>query len=281
MIICLSLNSCSKKSTNEKDIEIVDIYSHDESAKIEVINERFKEYKEIIDETIYNNGNGTVLEQITLNGKVWTIRKHEDNYINETSTDFNVYENLDETDGNVLFVLSYEMKFSILEVAYSDDINTYVWSDLWLKIKNEKDLTGWVNVGKKYNPYKYGAWSIIEIIELENKTFTVRKVYTQWLETGPNVKIRDKPSFDGEEVLVNLEVVYGPDECGTIIKSCTIIAMTEETEIIDGKKDPWLKIIDDDGNTGWIFGGDAYVGGRGGFKYRTPHYDIVAPFFPW
>jgi hypothetical protein len=85
MIICLLLNSCLEKSTNEKDIEIVYIYSYDEPAKIEVINERFAEYEEIIDEAIYNynNGNGTVLEQITINGRIWTIRKHEDNCFNE------------------------------------------------------------------------------------------------------------------------------------------------------------------------------------------------------
>jgi hypothetical protein len=277
MIICLLLNSCSKKTTNEDNINLVDIYSYDESfskdesASIEVVDEPFVENENIIDETIYNynNGNGTILEQIIINNITWTVRKHEDNCINDTYDNYNVYENLGETDGNVLFVLSYSMDFSILELAYSNKRKNDF--DLWLKIKNEHGLIGWINVSGNYNPYRDGAWSILEIIELENIILTVRKVRTQWLETIQNLNVRDKPSLAGE-ILINFE---------SESELVTIIAMTEENEIINGKKDPWLKIIDNDGNIGWIFGGDAFVFGRGGFKYRTPHYDVIAPFVPW
>jgi hypothetical protein len=46
-----------------------------------------------------------------------------------------------------------------LEVAYSNKVNSY----LRLKIKNENDLTGWINIGDRYDPYKNGTWSIIEL----------------------------------------------------------------------------------------------------------------------
>jgi hypothetical protein len=229
------------------------------------------ENNEIDDETIfnYNNGNGTILEKKIINGVKWTIRKHERNFGNDVEN-FNVYENLGEIDGNILFTLYNDMDFSILEIAYSNKRRNGF--DLWLKIRNDQDMIGWINTSGYFNPYRDGAWSILETIELENRVFTVRKVvHENCLHMGRNLEVRDIPSINGN-VLFQLD----PE-----MKLIQFNAMTEETEIIDGKNDHWLYIIDENGRTGWIFGGNAYLDGRGGHKYIIPDNSIISPFIAW
>ncbi len=52
------------------------------------------------------------------------------------------------------------------------------------------------------------------------------------------------------------------------------LALTEETEVIDGRKDHWIKIRFNSEIDGWIFGGYASVE-RGGPKYMTPENQIA------
>ncbi|QQO10036.1 SH3 domain-containing protein [Breznakiella homolactica] len=207
----------------------------------------------------YNGGNGTILETKTINGKNWVITKHEtpDNEIGWES--FTAYENLGETGGKALFVLSYPMRVSTEAIAYceqrTDDF------ELWIKIRDDQNRTGWIETSGYYNPYSNGVWSILETITLDGKKLTARKL-EQGLSSTTRLNARDNPGLSGK-VLFQLN----PWE------NVTTTAIIEEEAAIDGITDHWIKIKDSQGRTGWIFGGYTTVE-RGGAKYRTPQ-DVI------
>lgn len=52
-----------------------------------------------------------------------------------------------------------------------------------------------------------------------------------------------------------------------------VVEITEESEIIDGINDRWVKIEYEKGKYGWVFGGYVSVE-RGGPKYMIPENEI-------
>lgn len=81
-----------------------------------------------------------------------------------------------------------------------------------------------------------------------------------------NLNVRDKPGLTGNKVYL---IKYdGPQ------LNFKTVAITEETETIDEKKDSWVKIEYEKDKYGWVFGGYVDVE-RGGPKYLTPKNEIL------
>jgi hypothetical protein len=213
----------------------------------------------------YNGGNGTILERKTLYDRNWIIIKHETENNEIGWETFNVYENLGEINDKIMFVLNDGMVVSTLAIAYAEERENDF--ELWIKIKNKQDKVGWVKTTGYYNYYHDDMWIIIEILELNGKKLTVRKL-EQGLEATTKLNVRDKPTLVG-----NVLFQLNPWEY------VNTLAIIEENEIIDGINDHWVKIKNKDGRIGWIFGGYTTVE-RGGPKYNTPENRIGITLSP-
>jgi hypothetical protein len=260
-IIFVILLNCSKKTENniqdiEKDINENQFTRNEIIEKdIVVAKTGFSEALKYETEIKYNNGNGTIVDYKMINGKNWIIIKHETENKQISWQSFSAYDNLDEKNGNILFELSDRMIVSTLEIAYAEERESNF--ELWIKVKNDQRMIGWIKTDGYYDPYHDDTWMILDTIEIEEKSLTVRKL-EQGLESTTRLNVRDKPSLMG-----NVIFQLNP---GTFIQT---IAIIEEAEIIDGINDHWVKIIDENEKIGWIFGGYTDVQ-RGGPKFNTP-----------
>jgi hypothetical protein len=95
----------------------------------------------------------------------------------------------------------------------------------------------------------------VDFIDLNGEN----KIDYQGITLYDSIDIRNNPGINGTEVLFTLRM----KESKRVY--FTLLAITEETDSIDGKIEHWLKIQFEDGRIGWIFGGYAY-------NYSDPRY---------
>lgn len=206
-------------------------------------------------ENLYGEGNGKIIGTRTINNVHYTIRKHEtNNVIIGRSPIMYVYDDFDQIKQKKISDLYENANVSTLEIAVS--INNPPWVKI---VFNNK--VGWIECLFPGDPYADNNWSIIEKIYINNSIIIVRKLQ-QVLEATSRVNVRDIPSTTGK-------VLFVMDKWVPV----NTIAITENKENIDGITSHWIKIVDNKGRMGWIFGG--YTGvERGGALHLTPEYII-------
>ena len=229
----------------------------------------------------YKNGNGTIISSVEKDGVKTTIRKCIINNVKiremlqENST---IYENY--TFNKTIGQLKDGDIINVLEVCTIEYLNNPKdkWGTadcaLWFKIQL-KNLSGCICVCKQYlniycNPYYENRYEILGEIQASKK-WTVRKL-EQTVAVWEKLNVRDKPGLDGKKVFLlhNFEPgTRDPQE------NYEILAITEETETIDGLTDHWLKIEYAPQKYGWIFGGYVTVE-RGGVKYYIPEHLVIS-----
>jgi hypothetical protein len=221
----------------------------------------------------YDNGNGTVLlNEYSENGNRIVIRKHEQRFSIEPSSmppygvnEIIVYENTDKTSKQ-LFKLKDGDYVNTLQVANIKNISGNISN--WIKIIDDNNRTGWLDMDDKWDRYSDGIWSIVERIIINGKKWTVRKLEGR-VSVYETLNVRNKPGT--VETMVLFQLI--PIQKNHSPVNVTILAITEETDLIDGKTDHWVYIKDDQNRTGWVFGGYTDVD-RGGPKFRTPNNQI-------
>ena len=115
-----------------------------------------------------------------------------------------------------------------------------------------------------YLPFGVKIYEDLGKIQSGNKIWNIRRL-NQWISVWTNLNIRDKPGLSGNKIsLIKYE---GPQ------LNYNVIEITEESEIIDGINDRWVKIEYEKGKYGWVFGGYVSVE-RGGPKYMIPENEI-------
>jgi hypothetical protein len=225
----------------------------------------------------YYNGNGTIIEEKFENNKQIITRKHEDRFelysINPgegyraNGVDTLVLLDKPQLDAALIFSIPDSITWinTLLfryEMNFDDDKK-----NSWLYVRTDDGKAGWLYVGINFDPYENGRWSILEIITIQNKIWTVRKL-TGYLSVWKVLNVRDKPGLNNTTVLFNLIPAVNNPQLGV-----TILAITEEKDTIDGITDYWVKIKDEQNRIGWVFGGYTSVE-RGGPKYSTPNASI-------
>ncbi|GHV06148.1 hypothetical protein FACS189485_14220 [Spirochaetia bacterium] len=222
----------------------------------------------------YANGNGIFIDRIVEDGNIIILRKHEQRFSIYPSTmspynknTINVYAKPNSED--ILFTLKDGDFVNTLQVANVKNISN--GQTYWIKIKDDNNRIGWLDMDDNLDRYADGIWSIIEKIKVNGRSWTVRKL-NGGLTVGEILNVRDNPGVNGTHVLFQLIPTIQHQELYV-----TILAITEEKDIIDGITDYWVKIKDEQNKIGWIFGGYTYVG-RGGPKYRTPESQIKFRF---
>jgi len=226
-------------------------------------------------EYYYGNGNGTILRQDIENGNRITVRKHEQRFSVSPSseswrgvTEYMAHEKPEE-NSKILFSLKDTDYVNTLEVAHI--INETGGSFNWVKIRDDNNRIGWLNMNTKSDPYRDGIWSIIETVNINNRNWTIRKMPGGF--TIGNIDVRDNPGNYGTNILFKL--MSDPD--GTYVR---ILAITEEQDPIDSSgrwSEHWVKITDEQNRIGWIFGGHGDID-RGGPKYSIPASEIEFEF---
>jgi len=210
----------------------------------------------------YANGNGTIISQTAKYGNLIIIRKHEQRFSVYPGTE-NYITAYDDPNINSrkLFILNNGDYVNTLQVAFIKNLSTGISSN-WIKIKTDDNKTGWLDMDDAWDRYADGIWAILEIINVNNRKWTIRKLHGG-LTIYTVLNVRNEPGVNGTDVLFQIN--------GNSRKAIpvTILAITEEPDVIDGKNDYWVKIKDENDRIGWIFGGYADVD-RGGPKYRTP-----------
>jgi hypothetical protein len=230
----------------------------------------------------YNNGNGTIIEQKTENGRQIITRKHEyelelysinpEQGYRANGTDILLILDQPQLNSNVVFeipIYPIITRINMLLFKYEKDLITDKQNS-WLYVETDEGKTGWLYLGIDFDPYANGSWAILEKIITENKIWTVRKLDGS-LSVWRTLNVRDRPGVNDTEVLFQL--IFNNKQLGV-----TILAITEEEDTIDGITDYWVKIKDEQNRTGWIFGGYASVE-RGGPKYRIPNSEIRFQYF--
>lgn len=227
----------------------------------------------------YNYANGTILNQYHENNNFIVIRKHEQrfstlaNFVDPSHVRYGVDEIIayekPNKNSKELFKLKYGDYVNTMQVANVKNMATGNESS-WIQIKNDNNRIGWLALENRQDVYHDGTWSIMEQVDVNGKRWTVRKL-NQSVSVKEVLNVRDNPGVNGTKVLFKL---IPPKDAYPII-SVTVLAITEETDTIDGITDYWLK-IEYENRVGWIFGGYAGVE-RGGPKYFIP--DSVVDFY--
>jgi len=216
----------------------------------------------------YQQANGTILESKTDGNINIIVRKYDQRIqIGDIAMDKNlhVYSQPDRENSRELFKLNLGDYINISELLKKENTKDHI-TDIWLKITTEKGRMGWIYYSAS-DPYENDNWAVMEIITVNNRTWTVRKL-EQSVAFWDALDVRNTPGLDGSIVLFTLS----QDENNSQINVDTI-SITEEQDTIDGITDSWIKIRDEQGRIGWIFGGYATVE-RGGPKYLIPENDI-------
>ena len=221
----------------------------------------------------YNDGNGTLVYNSLSEEKSIEIRKFEiknveiaDQLVNKNS----VYKNYEKSDPIGTLEWWVEKKMDIHEICSIKYIGkTNSWNqqlgELWIKISTKK-ISGWICIYDNWykNPYENSNYEYLGKIQSGNKIWNIRRL-NQWISVWTNLNIRDKPGLSGNKIsLIKYE---GPQ------LTYNVVEITEESEIIDGINDRWVKIEYEKGKYGWVFGGYVSVE-RGGPKYMIPENEI-------
>ena len=229
----------------------------------------------------YKNGNGTIITSSEENGIKTTIRKCliNDIKIGDLLQEKNrtIYETFNFK--NPIGKLKDNDNINVLEVCTIEYLNKPKdkWGNqagqLWYKIQLDNSVgcicVSRESLGEYTDPYYDNRYEILEEIQTSKK-WTIRKM-NQTVSVWERLNVRDKPGLDGKKVFLlhNFEEgTRSPQE------NHDIVAITEETETIDGLTDHWLKIEYEPGKFGWIFGGYTSVE-RGGPTYYIPENTII------
>ena len=235
----------------------------------------------IFAEADYNNGNGSIISDKKIDNII-TIRKFDlevtvgDMLNNPARTIYDNYQN-----GKEIGTLkdNDKIKFSkICVITYLDEAKNkfnYTRGEIWYNFTlNGKN--GWLcKIKDYYSEYDYPYfdynYEILQKININEKIWTVRKLEQQ-LSVFENLNIRDNPGTK------NTKVIYTsrPKDTDPIQTNVSVIAITEETEIIDNLQSHWLKIKYKDFE-GWIFGVYASAE-RGGPKLYIPENIVMFNF---
>ena len=218
----------------------------------------------------YLGGNGTIISVENTWNTTKRLRKHEQhlqigNALSFSGANPNIYSRPELEDR---FIIGERTKVDFIDIEQVLDIVTGNDYSTWLKISTDNVAHGWIlfSQGTGRSPYFNNNWEVLEIINVSNRNWTVRKLIQGVSVAGVVLNIRDKPGTVGTQVISQIIPQNGP--YGLVIVNLDVIAATEESEIIGGRDDIWLK-INYNGIEGWIFGG--YTGvERGGAKYLTP-----------
>lgn len=239
----------------------------------------------LIDDANYNNGNGTILEREVKDGVIKERRKCEvnveigdllwgkqriiyDNYTNKKQI------GLLEDNDKVQILEIYTILLPKREESEKDS------GEVWYKIKRGQ-TKGWIQKNARdndfcSNPYFDNNWEILEIIKDNGKKWTVRKI-NQEVAVYVRLNVRDKPGLNGKKIFMLHDYDFKEGQNMNPQENHNIVAMTEETETIDGFDEHWLKVEYEKGKFGWIFGGYAGIE-RGGPKYYIPEQKIDFDF---
>ena len=213
----------------------------------------------------YNNGNGTILDQYVESGYSIVIRRQEQRFsISPYGGSVIAYEGPNENTQEV-FRLNDGDYINTLQLAHIRNLSTNEVSN-WIKIIDDNNRIGWLKLELGGDLYRDDIWTILEVITINDSTWTIRKMDGGLIFYSYNtpIGIRDTPGYQGTEILFQLE----PPNEGVEV---TILAIAEEAVISNDRyTEYWIKIKDDQNRIGWVLGS---YGSRdmGGPKYNMPH----------
>ena len=226
----------------------------------------------------YKNGNGTIISSSEKDGNKIIIRKCEVDDIKigdllrkdhrKIYEDYSFDKLIGELKDNDVIKVSEVCTITYLNKP-KDKWNNPV-GELWYKISlNEKPGCICVSnsLGEYTDPYYENRYEVLEEIQTSKK-WTVRKL-NQLVAVWERLNVRDKPGLEGKKVFMLHDYDYSNGSGLNPQENHEILAITEETETIDGINEHWLKIEYAPNKYGWIFGGYTTVE-RGGPKYYIP-----------
>ena len=219
----------------------------------------------------YNNQNGTILEVKKVFSTKSILRKHiQSIYVSdETSpTLLDIYEKPSLSSAKV-YQLHYDQTINVVNVLTKEQLfNKNV--ETWLKI-SMPHIDGWIFLGNT-NPYINNKWEILKRTNNGSKNWTIRKL-EQGIAIWNKTNVYENPGLIDCKPIYTIEAIN--DNNGQI--NLDTLAITEETDLINGTIDNWALITYKGNIKGWIFCGDATVE-RGGPKYLTPE-NIINMYF--
>ena len=222
----------------------------------------------------YFDGNGTIVEEKIENNLKIIVRKHEDilKLFSVPSDGWYRVNDLLALDLLEKPELNSSIKYTLPEYPIVTHVDTILFrfeqnlvinkNSSWLYVKTNDGNEGWLYLGLNIDPYDNGIWSIDEIIETQDKKWTVRKLGGSLSIYQTVLDVYDIPD---NNVLYQIIPTQEKPQLPLYI-----LAITEEPAgVWNGRDDYWVKIKDEQNRIGWIFGGYASVE-RGGPKYMTP-----------
>ncbi len=269
-ILCTATFSCKGKETMNEQNQGAATSSQSNTAK--TTSEKENTVQEHVPN--YANGNGTIVFSSNTDGVSTIIRKCEMSVtigpmLSEDGHMMYKDHNRDEplailTDGDTMQILQ---TCSIRRFNEPKSKCGSVSGEHWYKIKYEGQ-EGWICscdsfLGGMNDPYEDNRFEILETLSFAGKTWTVRKM-EQTLSVWENLNIRQNPGINDNVVVYTIR----PGDTDPHQTNVKTLAITEESDTIEGMTDRWLK-ISYKGHEGWIFGGYTSAE-RGGPRYYIP-----------
>jgi hypothetical protein len=226
----------------------------------------------------YANGNGTIIGIRNIGNNEWTFRKHIQRVQIGSriitggfmhNADIDIFERPELTENALIGKLKFGDYINIEQIAEVTIGDNYY---VWLNINTDNNIVGWIFLGDyEYRyaefsvPYFNNRWEITKYININNRILTTRSMNNQLVSIWDNiVDIYDVPCLSDSNIILRIT----PPENGPPLIIFEVMEATEETEIIDGINDRWLR-VNYNGTEGWVFGGYTDVL-RGGEKYYIP-----------
>lgn len=234
-----------------------------------------REAKPVFHNPNYNNGNGTIIKKTSDDNFYITRKKHQQKLkIGEMAKDRAIYKAIDKKEVLVNVNLNDYVNVEEFWVVQSKEDSLHY---TWMKVSYNGN-TGFMYYGGAYynsyykktidfiaDPYKNNQWEILETIQSNGKSWTVRKL-CQTLSVFSKddyVYLYEKPGDTTSTVVAKLSSSY---KNGNGQINITTEAITEEYET--SYRDRWVR-ISLEGKTGWI-SSKHLSAERGGPIYKIP-----------
>lgn len=227
----------------------------------------------------YKNGNGTILSRTEDDERIVEVRKHLQAVEIGDRADASqriIYSDMNKTQ--VLYELQNDDEMEISEVYYTGTKADGLFT-IWLRVQI-KGITGYVCYSEPgYNtyrgtiinglsyPYINNTWEVIDVLEAGNRIWTVRKLAQEVSvfsrEKADKVEIRDKPGYEGTQV-----IGYLPSSTTNPYRQINIDIEAVTEEVDEDWNTRWVR-VSYEGVNGWVDGVNLGVE-RGGPKYYIP-----------
>jgi hypothetical protein len=212
-------------------------------------------------------GNGTLISEEETDGLVTRIRQHKQTIEildDGNPRSFSAHQSPD-IESAALYNFATGETIQAQEYLFRSSEDNLFEPESWLSVLTPLGEKGWIKLDNAADLYPADTWSILPWSRTKYPGWTIRSLKSSVL-VDSGTTVYQSPRREESHIAFRSEA-----------GSMDYIAITEKRQTLEGVQDRWLLVPTENGELGWIFGGDISLG-RGGPKYPIPT-DILFWYF--